>query len=81
MGSRRVQKKQNTYVAEKRKMDEYEKLVEDTEDKIHQLKLHGKQQILFIKDIYLEHQNSVCSGIIQKKFSMDVLNLKKKKEH
>lgn len=65
-------------IEEKRRIDEYIGLIEDTVHHIQKRKLRGKSCLAFVSGVYRMNQRGICQGMSEQKFLSAVLGAKKK---
>lgn len=63
------------YIMDKIKQDEYENIVEYTADTAWCLKLHGKNAIEYIGQVFAEKVDGVWGDISGRRFLLDTLHL------
>lgn len=65
-------------IEEKKRIDGYTELIEDTIQDIQKRKLQGKSRLAFVSGIYRMNQREICQGMSEQKFLSAVLGAKKK---
>lgn len=65
-------------IEEKRRIDEYIGLIEDTVHHIQKRKLRGKSCLAFVSGVYRMNQGGICRGMSEQKFLSAVFGAKKK---
>lgn len=65
---------------EKRRIDEYSCLLEDTVQNVRSLRLRGESRLAYIRCTYQEHKKRLCQNVPEQKFLSAVLLMVNKRK-